>query len=403
MYYSDSVGPKESEGAVNEGALLAPRGLAKSRLRQVRADFATSGELGPGACTVMLAEVRGCLVIPYTVRRRIACSGLLVGLGLFLAVDRATADPSEADRTTARALAAEGYEALERQDYATAEDRLRRADALVHAPTIVVDRAKALIGLGRFVEAYESYQLVMRETLPRNAPPSWKQAVLEAEREVSKVEPRLAWLVLKVEGPSDPRVTIDGVTIPNASLGVRRPIDPGRRTIRVTADGFVSGGRSLSLKEAEQQEITIALDKPPAIQLDESKVAPAPPETPTDSAPRSQIPMWTAFGVGAAGLTFGTITGILFLDKHGKLVDKCPNDNRCDPKDGAEKAELISMRSSYRTMGTLSGIGFGLGVAGAATGVVMLLTNPKRSEAPRTGFMLAPVVGPDRVGVTGRF
>jgi hypothetical protein len=329
------------------------------------------------------------------VRQRIACSGLLVGLGLFLAVDRAAADPSEADRTTARALAAEGYEALERQDYATAEDRLRRADALVHAPTIVVDRARALLGLGRLVEAYESYQLVMRETLPRNAPASWKQAVLEAEREVSKVEPRLAWLVLKVEGPTEPRVTIDGVPVPNASLGVRRPIDPGRHSIRVTADGFVSGGRSISLKEAEQQEIMIALERPPAVELTESKAPPPPPDQPTDKTTRSPIPMWTAFGVGAAGLTFGTITGIIALGKHGDLADRCPND-RC-PRD--QEDEL----SSYHTMGTLSGIGFGVGLAGAATGVVLLLTNPKRSEEPRTGVTLVPVVGPDSIGVTGRF
>ncbi len=61
------------------------------------------------------------------------------------------------------------------------------------------------------------------------------------------------------------------------------------------------------------------------------------------------------------------------------------------------------MLSSYRTMGTLSGIGFGVGLAGAATGVVLLVTGPKRAEAPRTGLTLVPVVGPTHVGVTGRF
>lgn len=351
----------------------------------------------------MPAEVRVCLVIPYTVRQRFACSGLLVGLGLFLAVDRAHADPTEADRTTARALAAEGYEALERQDYATAEDRLRRADALVHAPTIVVDRARALLGLGRLVEAYESYQLVMRETLPRNAPASWRQAVKEAEAEVSKVEPRLAWLVLKVEGPSDPRVTIDGVPVPNASLGVRRPIDPGRHGIRVTADGFVSGGRTISLKEAEQQELTIALDRPPAIQLEESKTAQPAAPTADDKKARSPIPMWTAFGVGAAGFTFGSITGLVALGKHSDLSKQCPNDGRCPRGTAAENAAVEDKISSYHTFGTLSGVGFGLGVAGVATGVVLLVTSPKKSEAKRSGFTLVPVVGPDRVGVTGAF
>jgi len=317
-------------------------------------------------------------------------------------VDVAAADPSEADRTTARGLAAEGYEALERHDYATAEDRLRRADALVHAPTIVVDRARALLGLGRLVEAYESYQLVMREALPKNAPASWKQAVAEAEREVSKVEPRLAWLVLKVEGPSDPRVTIDGVPMPNASLGVKRPMDPGRHGIRVTADGFVSGGRSVSLGEAEQQELTIQLDRPPAIQLEESRNAPKPIDKPTDTAARSPVPMYVAFGVGGVGLTFGAITGALFLGKHGNLYDKCPN-QECKPKTDAEEQDLRDERSSYNTLGTLSGIGFGLGIAGGATGLVLLLTNQNRSEAPRTGLSLTPVIGPDRVGVSGRF
>jgi hypothetical protein len=351
---------------------------------------------------VVLAEVRVCLVIPYTVRQRIACSGLLVGLGLFLAVERAAADPTEADRTTARALAAEGYEALERQDYATAEDRLRRADALVHAPTIVVDRARALLGLGRLVEAYESYQLVMRETLPRNAPASWKQAVLEAEREVAKVEPRLAWLVLKVEGPSEPRVSIDGVPVPNASLGVRRPIDPGRHTLLITAEGFISGGRNISLKEAEQQEITVTLEPAPPVELEETTAPPPPPEKPDATTTRSPIPMWTAFGVGAAGFTFGTITGIIALSKHSSLADKCPNDE-CRAANATERAALIDERSSYRTAGTLSGIGFGVGLAGAATGVVLLLTNPKRSEASSASVTLVPVVGPDTIGVTGRF
>ena len=62
-----------------------------------------------------------------------------------------------ADRTTARSLAAEGDAALQARQYDTAEDRCRRADALVHAPTFVVARARALVGLGRLVEACECF------------------------------------------------------------------------------------------------------------------------------------------------------------------------------------------------------------------------------------------------------
>ena len=70
---------------------------------------------------------------------------------------------AEADRATARELAAAGYHALKRGDYAVAADHFERADALVHAPTLVVDWARALTGLGLLVEAGEKYELVIRE------------------------------------------------------------------------------------------------------------------------------------------------------------------------------------------------------------------------------------------------
>src|SRR4051794_6044258 len=47
--------------------------------------------------------------------------------GLLLAPRVAWAEPTEADRATARSLASEGYDALERKDYATAVDRFRHA------------------------------------------------------------------------------------------------------------------------------------------------------------------------------------------------------------------------------------------------------------------------------------
>jgi hypothetical protein len=305
----------------------------------------------------------------------------------------ALAQPTEADRATARALAAEGYEALERHDYKVAEDRFRRADALVHAPTIVVDRARALVGLGRLVEAFEAYQLVLREGVPANSPPSWKQAQVDAGKEVPAVERRLAWLVLRVEGPSDPRVTIDGAPVPNASLGARRAIDPGRHTIRVTADGFVSTGRSVTLSEAQEQELTIKLDTPPEVELQESPTPAAPP--PEAEHKKPNIPMWVAFGAGGAGLIFGSVTGVIALNKHADLEPQCPN--------GDCPYELDDEVSSFRTFGTLSGIGFGVGVAGIATGAVLFFTNKSGSSSSETGTGITPRIGLGSVSVEGRF
>ena len=59
------------------------------------------------------------------------------------------------DRATARALAREGYEAQQRRQYALAADRFERAEALVHAPTLLLGLARAQQGLGELVEAQE--------------------------------------------------------------------------------------------------------------------------------------------------------------------------------------------------------------------------------------------------------
>src|SRR5260221_5493617 len=128
------------------------------------------------------------------------CLGLLCAV-LFAAPARAEAN--EADRATARALALEGHAALEKKDYATAADRFGRADALVHAPTLVVDWARALQGLGRFVAAHEKYELVLREGVNSSAPKSWLRALDDAKKELDALKPRLAWVTVILKEPPD--------------------------------------------------------------------------------------------------------------------------------------------------------------------------------------------------------
>jgi hypothetical protein len=69
-------------------------------------------------------------------------------MGIFMATRVAQAEPSDADRATARVLAHEGFDAQQRGDYSVAADRFLRADALVHAPTLLLGLARAQVGLG---------------------------------------------------------------------------------------------------------------------------------------------------------------------------------------------------------------------------------------------------------------
>src|SRR5689334_8135308 len=145
------------------------------------------------------------------------CLGLLCIL--LAATPARAAEPNEADRATARALALEGHTALQNKDYKTAVDRFARADALVHAPTLVVDLARALQGVGRFVEAHEKYELVLREGVDANSPKSWTRALEEAKKELDALKPRLAWITVVLKDPPDATVKIDGILVPLAAVG----------------------------------------------------------------------------------------------------------------------------------------------------------------------------------------
>lgn len=325
--------------------------------------------------------------------------GSLLLAGVCLA-GPAAAQPSEADRASARSLAAEGYDALERKDYATAVDRFRHADALVHAPTISVDLARALVGLGKLVEASERYQLVIREGVPKGSPASWKRALDDAQTEVAALEPRLAWVVIHVMGPLDPEVTIDGVRVPEGSIGARRAADPGGCEVRATAPGFEPATQQVKLGEGEEQTVTLVLKKlppgpKPDVEPEQQPVAPLA----TKQEP-NRVPAWIAFGVGGAGLLVGTVTGVVALNTHSKLAEQCPNDI-CTPAP-EEEHQVKSDLSRYHTFSTISGVGFVVALAGAVTGTVLLVTGTPSEPSP-TKAALWPVLGPSKIGVAGRF
>ena len=145
---------------------------------------------------------------------------------------------ADSDRATARALAEEGYNALRAQRFDVADDRFRRADALIHAPTLVVDDGRALMGLGHYVEAQERFELVLREGVADNAPAVWKAALQDAAKLLEEVKPKVAWLTVTVPNVSHPHVKIDGRPISQAAIG------NARRRRRANTRSLACGGAS---------------------------------------------------------------------------------------------------------------------------------------------------------------
>jgi hypothetical protein len=324
---------------------------------------------------------------------------LLVCLPLLLSssVARAQAtSPSDADRVTARALAHEGYEAQMHGDYARAVDRFRRADALVDAPTLLLGIARGQVGLGKLVEADETYRRIVRTTLAPDAPAPFAKAVEDAKRELAALEPRLAWVTIGVVGPPESivAVTLDDVPLSSAVLGSRRASDPGNHRVRVTAPRYEPAESTFTVREGEATSVSLVpeLSALPPAASPAPGVAPAPArgEAPAAPSSSSSTPFGKSLGialvgVGAAGLVGGGVTGVLALTKHASLSGGCPG--------GHCPASVGSQVDTYDTLGTASTVALVAGAACEAVGLTLLLTSKSSAVTAYAGFLDAGVKG----------
>jgi hypothetical protein len=292
--------------------------------------------------------------------------------------------PSSANREQARKLATQGFEALMRKDYSSAEDLLRRADELVHAPTLEVDHARALVGLGKLVEGHEGYAQVIREGVPANAPWQWRAALGDAKTELAEVETRLAWLTITINGAKSPLVQIDGKAVPDAAQGVKRATNPGLRVVSVRADGFLPLQKPITLKEGQSAELELTLEPDPnalptpipSLPPPEVVVIAAPPQSPS---PDRTLPI-VLVSAGGAALVAGAITGIVALKVRSDLRKACTG-GVCVPENEGEYTDYRQKRDRYRGLGTASGVSLAVGAGAALTGVAIFLFSGKPSSS----------------------
>lgn len=298
-------------------------------------------------------------------------------LGLFLALApwHAWAQPVDvATRTAARELAVQGADAFERGDYATALDHLTRANTLHPAPSISVLQARALVRLGRFVEALDRYEATTRAPITEDAPEAYRVAAHEAGIESEQLRQRIPQLSVQVrrgrELPQDVTVWLDGKILPKALLDVQFPIDPGDHTILVRGPNFDPVTRSVHLDEKERVVLEITLDD----------AAPAPVATqmqaglPDDAASSARATWgWAAVSGGAAALLVSAITGKVALEKKSHL------DSVCRPGCPSNSEGDIDAFRSYRTASYVIG---GAAVALVGVGGYLILSN--RIDSPMT-------------------
>jgi hypothetical protein len=109
-------------------------------------------------------------------------------------------DPSA--RAVARDLGYAGVAAFERGDFQAAADKLERAFKILEAPSLGLWSARALVKLGKLVQAAERYRLVGRINTGAGELAVQRQAQQDAATELAALEKRIPSIVVQVEGGS---------------------------------------------------------------------------------------------------------------------------------------------------------------------------------------------------------
>jgi hypothetical protein len=316
--------------------------------------------------------------------------------------------PQAENVAAARSLGLQGIKLADAGDCKGAIEKLSRAEALYHAPSILGRLGECQVNVGQIVVGTENLNRVVREELAPNAPKAFKDAQVRAKGVLNGALPKIAHLTVKVS-PADAKatVTVAGATIPPALIGAERPTDPGTHEVTINAPGYLQQKVTITLGEGASQELALELQKDPSAVVEAPPppppvvVTPPPVAPPSDTAPKkSNTLAYVALGVGGAGLLVGGVTGFLALGKKSDL-DGC-EDKKCPP---SQQDTL----DSAKNLATVSTVGFAVGFVGLGAGIVLLVTgnnSTASAAAPRVakpGLKVEPWFAFNSAGLNGTF
>jgi hypothetical protein len=333
-----------------------------------------------------------------------------VGTALAVAPTRASADPSAADKETARSLVKEGDRRFEARDYAAAVEAYRGAHAIMDVPTTGIGLGRAQEALGQLVEARDTFLEVAR--LPRRPrePAVFARVRSEAEQLADALAERIPSIQAEVSGAPatvERTVRLDDVALAPEVVTLPWKVNPGPHTVTVTAPGYRETTERVVVTEGQHTTVRLALVALP-VATSATSAEPPPASVTADPVDARRPPRragtyltYGGFGLGVVGVAVGSVTGLMHLTQTGDLRARCPGDV-CAQSDA-------SAIDSTKSLGTIANVAFAAGALGIGAGVVgLVLSRSGREPAagdggPRAGVRVMPVVGDRSVGVVGTF
>jgi hypothetical protein len=280
---------------------------------------------------------------------------------------------SDAGKTDARRLFHDAGTAMGAGDYATAALLYAHSNELYPAPTAALGEARALVKLGRLLDAHERYRRLAATDLDDDAPEAFVEAVEAADGERELVRDRLATLIVVVEGEAE--VFLDGAALARSAWGEERLVDPGKHHVRAVVEGGRSVEREVHVVEGQVLEVPIlvaaaALDDPPEVRVE-----------PASDGSAQRVAGYLMIGVGGAALAAFGITGALYLDAKSTIDAECDAAKRCSQAglDAVDRGDTLGSVNAAMLIG---------GLVSATAGVVLVLTAADAQVA------IAPALSP---------
>ena len=333
-------------------------------------------------------------------------AGCLLALSLLLSTSVALAEPTAADKETARTLMSEARQKRDANDLKAALRAFQAADAIMHVPTTSYEVAKTQSMLGLLVEARDAALTIARTPVKPGEPAPFAEARASAQKLADELEGRIPSIRVVVKNADNVAVTIDGETLPAVAIGLPRRLDPGSHAVIAKAG---SNERRINVQVLEREAKEVPIDFGEAAPQNNNNANNASnngsntSNTSTSTSTTADGPHkspWLAVGitglaVGGVGLAIGAVTGTMSLTQTNDIIkNSCGGTSSCP-------ASAQPAIANARTLATVSDVTFIAGGVIAAAGLVFIVVAATSKSPTTTSAELR--LGPGSLMLSGRF
>jgi hypothetical protein len=301
------------------------------------------------------------------------------------------ADEAADRKAQAQRLFAEGQAALDKEDIASGCALMRTSLELFAVANSLFIVAQCDDRDGKLNLALEHWKLGLSvlDAKDKRAP-----VVNKSIEDLGVRIPRVRIMVSSKDEPLD--VLLDDEVVPKNKLETPIFIDPGKHVITFRKEGHEDRRVEVLLDERERTEVIAELGKAiVTIPVPTTSGSTKPPPPP--GMPPMKLGGFVALGIGGAALLGATITGGIVLANHSTIAEQCTNKVCANgvPND------LIQ---SQKSLVPLNAVFWGVGIAGAAAGTVMLVLSSRKTEEKKA-VTVAPLFlnNGGGIGLSGRF